>query len=142
VTAPPGHEPHGHTFDAAGRLRGGLLDGDGVKGLILSSKTPALDRSALVVKPRLRRTLAGTLCPGALLADAPDGRFTLVTGIDPSGATCRAAAQRGIVVRYECPGTPLHQWLRSGRTRAALIRPDGAVMCTGRELDTLINALP
>jgi 3-(3-hydroxy-phenyl)propionate hydroxylase len=114
----------------------------GVKDLILSSKTPALDRSALVVKPRLRRTLAGTLCPGALLPDAPDGRFALVTGIDPSGANYRAAAQRGIVVHCVRPGTPLHQWLRSGHTQAALVRPDGAVMHTGRNLDTLINALP
>jgi 3-(3-hydroxy-phenyl)propionate hydroxylase len=114
----------------------------GVKGLILSSKTPALGRSALVLKPRLRRTLAGTLCPGALLPDAPDGRFTLVTAINPSGAHHSAAAARGIVVHCARPGTPLHQWLRSGRTRAALIRPDGAVMHTGRNLDTLINALP
>ncbi|NUR59082.1 MAG: hypothetical protein HOV87_10480, partial [Catenulispora sp.] len=47
----------------------------GINGLILSSRTPALHRSALVIKPRLGRTLAGSLCPGTLL-NLSDGRFT------------------------------------------------------------------
>lgn len=114
----------------------------GINGLILSSKTPALRRSALVVKPRLGRALAGSLCPGALLADVPDGRFTLVTSLHPSSAQSAAASRRGITVHTADPGTPLDGWLHSGHARAALIRPDGTVMRTGRDIDAVITALP
>ena len=113
----------------------------GISGLILSSRTPALHRSALVIKPRLGRTLAGSLCPGALLA-APDGRFTLVTSVHSTSAHHAWASGHGIAVHTTAPGTPLSRWLRSGHARAALIRPDGTVMCTGRNIDTVITALP
>ncbi|HET9173356.1 MAG TPA: bifunctional 3-(3-hydroxy-phenyl)propionate/3-hydroxycinnamic acid hydroxylase [Actinospica sp.] len=114
----------------------------GISGLILSSKTPPLSRSALVIKPRARRTLAGTLCPAALLLDAPDNRFTLVTGLQPSSSQYTEAGRRGIVVHGAPPDTPLHRWLRSGHAHAALVRPDGTVMRAGRELEPLITALP
>jgi 3-(3-hydroxy-phenyl)propionate hydroxylase len=114
----------------------------GISGLILSGKTPALRRSALVVKPRLGRTPAGSLCPGALLVDTPDGRFTLVTSLPPSSSHYAAASRRGIAVCTAGPGTPLGRWLRSGHARAALVRPDGAVMCTGRDIDVVIKTLP
>ena len=113
----------------------------GISGLILSSRTPALHRSALVIKPRLGRTLAGSLCPGALLA-APDSQFRLVTSGHPTSAHYAWAGRHGITVHTTAPGTPLSRWLRSGHAHAALIRPDGTVMCAGRDIDTVITALP
>jgi len=113
----------------------------GISGLVLSSRTPPLRRSALVIKPRLRRTPAGSLCPGALLT-VPDGRFTLVTSLRPSSAHYARASRRGITVHTTAPGSPLARALRFGHARAALIRPDGAVMCTGRDIDSVITALP
>ncbi|HTJ68455.1 MAG TPA: bifunctional 3-(3-hydroxy-phenyl)propionate/3-hydroxycinnamic acid hydroxylase [Actinospica sp.] len=114
----------------------------GINGLILSSKTPALRRSELVIKPRFPGNLPGSLVPATLLPDAPDARFTLVTNLHPSSQQHAVAGQRGIVVHTARPGTPLSRWLRSGRTHAALVRPDGTVMCTGRDIEEVINALP
>ena len=39
-------------------------------------------------------------------------------------------------------GTELHRWLRRGRARAAIVRPDGTVLRAGRNLDALSGALP
>ena len=113
----------------------------GINGLILSSRTPALRRSALVIKPRPGRTLAGSLCPGAPLAGL-DGRFILVTSLHPSSAHYTEADRRRITIHTAAPGTPLSRWLRSGHARAALIRPDGTVMCAGRDIDSVTNVLP
>ncbi|GAA3439035.1 hypothetical protein GCM10018954_086550 [Kutzneria kofuensis] len=74
----------------------------GLKNRVLSSETPALRRSELVRRPRFRRSLAGSLCPGLM----PD-RMTVVTAeTHPE----------------------LADWLRHGHARAALIRPDGVVL--------------
>jgi 3-(3-hydroxy-phenyl)propionate hydroxylase len=74
----------------------------GLRGRVLSSETPALRRSELVRRPRFRPGLAGTLCPMRM----PD-RITLVT----------AASH-----------PELAGWLRKGRARAAVVRPDGVVL--------------
>jgi 3-(3-hydroxy-phenyl)propionate hydroxylase len=76
----------------------------GLRDRVLSSETPALHRSALVRRPLLRRGLAGTLCPGLF----PD-RMTVVTAQSHPD---------------------LADWLRAGRARAAVIRPDGVVLQT------------
>ena len=74
----------------------------GLRNRVLSSETPALHRSELVQRPRFRRGLAGTLCPGLM-----PKRMTVVT-----------------------PEThpELAGWLRQGRARAAIVRPDGIVL--------------
>ncbi|HEY0495361.1 MAG TPA: bifunctional 3-(3-hydroxy-phenyl)propionate/3-hydroxycinnamic acid hydroxylase [Kutzneria sp.] len=76
----------------------------GLRNRVLSSETPPLHRSELVQRPRFRRSLAGTLCPGFI----PD-RLTVVT------ATSHPQ---------------LADWLRQGRAHAAVIRPDGIVLQT------------
>ncbi|TVT46887.1 bifunctional 3-(3-hydroxy-phenyl)propionate/3-hydroxycinnamic acid hydroxylase, partial [Amycolatopsis rhizosphaerae] len=57
----------------------------GISGHVLNSETPALHRSSLVQRPLRGRSLAGRLCPNAVLDDgrrfdeAAAGRFVLVT---------------------------------------------------------------
>jgi 3-(3-hydroxy-phenyl)propionate hydroxylase len=123
-----------------------LLPGLGDR--ILSSETPALHRSHLVIRSRLRRTLAGRLCPNTPLADGrrfddvAGGRFALVTAEDP-GASRRKEFQRrgGVVVAVDI-GSGLHRWLRRGHATAAIVRPDGIVLRAGRDLSELCTAVP
>jgi 3-(3-hydroxy-phenyl)propionate hydroxylase len=115
---------------------------------LLCSETPALHRSALVMRPRLRRTLAGRQCPNAPLDDGrrfddvTAGRFSLVTATDPTLAQRADIERRGCVVVAARPGTELGRWLRRGHARAAIVRPDGAVLRAGDELSVLCAALP
>lgn len=120
----------------------------GLKERVLSSETPALRRSDLVVRPRLRRGLAGRLCPNAPLGDGrrfddvAGDRFALITSVDvPPGQ--RAVVERcGAVVVVTRAGEDLHAWLHRGRATAAVVRPDGAVLRAGRDLSALCAALP
>ncbi|ABW12409.1 hypothetical protein Franean1_2991 [Parafrankia sp. EAN1pec] len=120
----------------------------GFKDHILNSQTPALHRSELVCRPRLRRTLAGTLCPNALLDDGrrfddvAAERFTVVTADVPSTAQCTEIRARGGVLVTARLGTALHRWLQHGRPRTAVIRPDGKVLRTCRALAMPRTPLP
>jgi 3-(3-hydroxy-phenyl)propionate hydroxylase len=119
----------------------------GIRQHVLDSRTPPLRRTDLVARPRLGRSLAGQLCPNAPVDDAhrvddlAGGRFALVTTITPSSAQQREIARRGAVVITAAPGSDLHRWLRRGRARAALVRPDGTVQRTGRHITPLIDGL-
>jgi 3-(3-hydroxy-phenyl)propionate hydroxylase len=79
----------------------------GLRNRVLSSETPALRRSELVLRPRFRRGLAGTLCP----ARNPDELTTVTPESHPD----------------------LADWLRKGGARAAVVRPDGVVLRGLRE---------
>ncbi|GAA4636734.1 bifunctional 3-(3-hydroxy-phenyl)propionate/3-hydroxycinnamic acid hydroxylase [Actinoallomurus vinaceus] len=120
----------------------------GLKERILHSETAALHRSDLVVRPRLRRTLAGRLCPNALLDgggrldDVTSGRFALVTTVAPSAGQRAEIDRRGAVLVHARPGSALHRWLRHGHADAAIVRPDGTVLRAGRHLSALHTALP
>lgn len=119
----------------------------GLNRQLLTSQTPALHRSALVVRPALGRTLAGTLCPNAILDgnhrfdDVAAGRFALVTSTQPSAAQRTHIQQRGAVLVAAPPGSQLHRWLAHGHAQAALVRPDGTVMRASRHLPLLCAAL-
>jgi 3-(3-hydroxy-phenyl)propionate hydroxylase len=120
----------------------------GLSRRVLDSETPALRRSGLVVRPRLRRTLAGRMCPNAALGDGrrfddvAAGRFAVVT-VDPVPPRRHAeAVRRGAVCLAAPPGTDLHRWLRRGRARAVIVRPDGTVLLAGRDLTEVCAALP
>ncbi|MFE9958908.1 bifunctional 3-(3-hydroxy-phenyl)propionate/3-hydroxycinnamic acid hydroxylase [Micromonospora sp. NPDC005299] len=112
----------------------------GLNELATDSQTPPLRRSDLVLRPRLRRTLAGRLCPNAILDgdrrfdDVAAGRFAVVTSHDPSAAERADIERRGAVLITVEPGSQLHQWLKAGRARVAVVRPDGAVLSAGRRL--------
>lgn len=120
----------------------------GLSARVVDSETPALHRSALIRDSRAPWHLAGTLCPNPVLAggarlDAVLGNgFALVTSDVPDSGTKAFFAQRGAVLHVAAPGSELAQWLRRGRTSAALVRPDRTVMRTSRDLDSLCGALP
>jgi len=119
----------------------------GLRQQILDARTPRLRRSDLVVRPRLRRTPAGRLCPNPTVDhrrfdDVTAGRLALVTTRRPTTGQ-RAHVERFGAVVVEAPaGTALHTWLTHGRANAAIVRPDGAVLRAGRDLAALCAALP
>ncbi|MFC0003434.1 bifunctional 3-(3-hydroxy-phenyl)propionate/3-hydroxycinnamic acid hydroxylase MhpA [Micromonospora siamensis] len=112
----------------------------GLTGLATDSRTPPLRRSGLVLRPRLRRGLAGGLCPNAIVDgdrrfdDVAAGRFAIVTAVEASAAARAAIARRGAVLVLARPADALHRWLRSGGARVAVVRPDGVVLRAGRRL--------
>jgi 3-(3-hydroxy-phenyl)propionate hydroxylase len=120
----------------------------GVARLVLSSETSPLRRGELVIRPRLRRSPAGRLCPNAMLDDGrrfddvAGGRFAVVTTTDVAPDQRAEVARRGGVLVPARPGTSLHRWLRRGRATAAIVRPDGTVLRAGRNLSALCAALP
>jgi 3-(3-hydroxy-phenyl)propionate hydroxylase len=113
---------------------------------LVDSRTPALRRSALVVKARRRRELAGTLCPNPLVADGSrldavlGNGFALITTIWPCADQRAALEDRGVVVHLAAPGSELARWLRRGRAVAALVRPDRTVMGARRGVTALVEA--
>ncbi len=120
----------------------------GMREKLVNGTTPALRRSALVIKGRGPRQLAGTLCPNPVLEsgerlDAAFGnRFALVTTVRPHAFQCGLLEDHGAVLHIAKPGSELAQWLGRGRATAAIIRPDRTVMCTGRNLWKLCAAMP
>jgi 3-(3-hydroxy-phenyl)propionate hydroxylase len=115
---------------------------------ILDSETPALHRSDLVARPRLRRTLAGRLCPNAVLDssrrfdEVAGGRFAVIASIDPSAAQRAVISGRGAVLITARPHSELHHWLRKGRAHGAIVRPDGTVLSASRDVSGLCDLLP
>ncbi|WP_188194796.1 bifunctional 3-(3-hydroxy-phenyl)propionate/3-hydroxycinnamic acid hydroxylase MhpA [Nonomuraea sp. SYSU D8015] len=120
----------------------------GLKRRILSSQTPALRRSALVMRPRLRRSLAGRLCPNPIIDggrrfdEVAAGRFAVVSSIGVTAAQRAQVERRGGVLLVAGPGGELHRWLRRGNATAAVVRPDGTVLRAGRDLPALCAGLP
>ncbi|MEV6825977.1 bifunctional 3-(3-hydroxy-phenyl)propionate/3-hydroxycinnamic acid hydroxylase [Amycolatopsis sp. NPDC051102] len=116
-----------------------------LSGRAFASETPALHRSDLVVRPRLRRNAAGRLCPNALFDDGRrfddvvDGRFAVVTATVPAEPERAAIRDRGAVLVTTRCSAELRRWLRSG---AAVVRPDGTVLCAGTSLSRLCRFLP
>ncbi|MGC1211665.1 MAG: bifunctional 3-(3-hydroxy-phenyl)propionate/3-hydroxycinnamic acid hydroxylase [Micromonospora sp.] len=112
----------------------------GLTELATDSQTPPLHRSDLVLRPRLRRTLAGRLCPNAIVDgdrrfdDVTAGRFAVVTAHEPSATQQAEIERRGAVLITAEPGSQLHQWLKTGGARVAVVRPDGTVLGAGRRL--------
>lgn len=83
----------------------------GVKQHVLDSRTPQLRRTALVASAA------------------------------PTPAQQREIDRLGAVVITAAPGSDLDRWLRRGRERAAVVRPDGTVQCAGRDITALIDGL-
>ncbi|MET3963192.1 3-(3-hydroxy-phenyl)propionate hydroxylase [Marmoricola sp. OAE513] len=88
----------------------------GIGARVVESTSPALRRSALVRRGRLSRSLAGTLAPN--IDDRTGGGWAWVT--------TGPASPRPGAVTIEARGE-LATWLRSGRARGALVRPDFTV---------------
>jgi 3-(3-hydroxy-phenyl)propionate hydroxylase len=120
----------------------------GTRASAADGVTPGLRRSAMVIKSRTPGQLAGTLCPNPVLSDGSrfdevvGNRFALVTWSPLSDAQRNELSSRGAAVVLADPGSELNRWLRNGRARAAIIRPDRAVMQAGRSVEALCRAMP
>jgi len=120
----------------------------GLRDRILDSETPPLSRSCHVHRPRFTRSLAGQLCPNALLEDGRRlddlavGGFLLVTTTAPTCEQRRRLGSRGTRVLEVEPASELGAWLAKGRCVAALVRPDHTVMRAGADLTDLAGATP
>jgi 3-(3-hydroxy-phenyl)propionate hydroxylase len=109
---------------------------------------PGLRKSSLVVKSRVPGQLAGTLCPNPVLRDGlhldqvVGNRFAVVTSAHLSPAQQEELSRRGAAVVAVTGDSELGRWLRGGRATAAIVRPDGAVMQAGRNVQVLCDAVP
>jgi 3-(3-hydroxy-phenyl)propionate hydroxylase len=109
---------------------------------------PGLHKSALVVKSHTRGQLAGTLSPNPVLRDGlhfdqvVGNRFALVTSSALSLAQEKELRSRGAVVVSVGRDSVLGRWLKQGRANAAIVRPDGAVMQAGRNIQAICDAVP
>ncbi|BBY07664.1 bifunctional 3-(3-hydroxy-phenyl)propionate/3-hydroxycinnamic acid hydroxylase MhpA [Mycobacterium noviomagense] len=120
----------------------------GMRTRLLKSRTPALRRSAFVVKGRRPRQLAGTLCPNPLM---PEGSrldallgtgFAVIMTAQFTAQQREQLHQRGAVALTVDAASELGRWLRHGRATAAMIRPDRTVMEAGRRVSSLCDAVP
>jgi 3-(3-hydroxy-phenyl)propionate hydroxylase len=120
----------------------------GLTARVLDSETPALRRSALVIKSRAPWGLAGRLCPNPIVSggtrlDAElGGGFAVITTIVPGPVERALIEQHGAVLHVAAPGTELARWLRRGRASAAVVRPDRTVMQAGKDIGALCDNLP
>ncbi len=118
----------------------------GLRTRVLDSSTPRLRCGS--PRQRLRHPLIGTLCPNAVLPSGGrlddlrvDG-FVIVSRDRPTSGQLETARDRGGFVLHAAAGSPWTGWLRRGRTRVALVRPDGVVASCHRHLDDALAALP
>ena len=120
----------------------------GLRQRLLDGETPRLTKSALNHRPPARRTLAGSLCPNALLADGhrldqvTGSGFVLVSAVPLTPHQQALLEARGAQAIEVDAGTPLHAWLSTGRATATLVRPDLTVMRAGRDVAALCEAVP
>lgn len=119
-----------------------------IGALALDGETPRLTRSSFVRHTLAGRSLAGRLAPNARLAGGGRldgvlaGGFALVT-MDPlSRRQLASVVGRGATVVEADFGSELHDWLRTARATAALVRPDGTVMVAGRSVAAVCNSVP
>jgi len=68
--------------------------------------------------------------------------FAMVTTARPLALQRALLEERGTVVHIAEADSELARWLRRGRATAAIIRPDRTVMCAGRNLSALCEAVP
>lgn len=131
------------------RLAGLVVHVPGLGTKVTDSTTPVLARSAFVRRRRVPlRDLAGSLCPNVLLengqrldAVAP-GRFLVVTCTTPTAGQRREIERRGATIVTVPDSSELGEWLRSGRTTTAIVRPDHTVMETGNSVPALHTRVP
>jgi 3-(3-hydroxy-phenyl)propionate hydroxylase len=126
----------------------GTLRVPGTRTSVANGVAPGLRKSAMVVKSRTPGQLAGTLCPNPVLHDGlrfdqvVGNRFALVTSSPLSAAQRSELISRGAAVVSVAAESELGRWLKNGRVIAAIVRPDGAVMQAGRNVQLICNSVP
>jgi 3-(3-hydroxy-phenyl)propionate hydroxylase len=158
-------KPHARTVIRLAKLMGVLMTrggtiGDALRRLVAPrigfipalgarvshSETAPLRGSAWASTSR-RDRLSGYLCPNSVVTgglrfdDIAQGRFVFVTDADLDGNATKQLSSRTCDVLHVEDGTELSNWLRHGRARAALVRPDGTVMESGTASTVLGTAL-
>ncbi|ORA32537.1 3-(3-hydroxyphenyl)propionate hydroxylase [Mycobacterium aquaticum] len=119
----------------------------GLRDKLTNGTTPRLHESALVIRSRTPRHLAGTLCPNPVLADGRrldtvlGNGFALITTTQPLAFQRSMLEEHGTVVHVTAPGGELERWLRRGHATAAIVRPDRTVMRSGRDVGKLCAAM-
>ena len=120
----------------------------GLRHRLLDGETPRLSRSAFIHRPSVRRSLAGSLCPNAPVADGrrfdevTANGFVLVSALSLTPHQRALLDARGaMAIRVEA-GTALHAWLSGGGATAAVVRPDLTVLRAGRDVAALCEAMP
>lgn len=113
-----------------------------LRSLALDSATPALVATPWVHRRRGDR-LAGHLCPQVVdhrpTLDADVGpRWSFVTAVPPSPSCVTTLEERRVVVVGTSTRPELDAWLRRGRARAALVRPDRTVLASGDDVGALV----
>ncbi len=116
-----------------------------VRRRFIDSDTPPLRGSALVAARRGDR-LAGRLCPNAvagrrIVDDLRGPGWALVTATAPSPSDRREVEVRGCTVLDAASHPELADWLRVGRATAAVVRPDGTTVASGRDVPALVAVL-
>lgn len=120
----------------------------GLRTKVMDSTTPSLHRSALVHPSCGRHQLAGALCPntpipgGGRLDRLLGTGFAVVSTEPLSPEDQRVVHSRGAVSHVAAPGSELANWLRDGRAKAAIVRPDRTVMRASRDVRRICQALP
>lgn len=155
-------KPHAEAMVKLARVTGVVMTGGGRAGDVVRhlaapvlSRYPRLSRSAVDgVSPRLRRPadarvsrrdrLAGRLVPNALvegveLDTLARGSWVLVSAEEVGTRERERFEDHGCVV--VCPAVGgLGEWLRRGRSRAALIRPDRSTYLSGPDAGVVVVA--
>jgi 3-(3-hydroxy-phenyl)propionate hydroxylase len=120
----------------------------GTRTSVADGVAPGLHKSALVIKSRIPGQLAGTLCPNPVLRDGlhfdqvVGNRFALVTSSPLSAAQQKELKTRGAAIVSVAQDSKLGRWLKQGRATAVIVRPDGAVMQAGRNVQAICDAVP
>ena len=116
---------------------------------IIEGVTPPLAASRLVHRAPVRGGLAGSLCPNVTvgedlrrLDDVAEGAVVVVTVVEPTAGQRAEIERRGARVIRPAAGSDLHRWLTRGGASAAVVRPDGTVLCAARSLAGVYTRIP
>lgn len=158
-------KPHARTVIRLAKLMGVLMTrggtvGDPLRRLVaprielipalgtrVSHSETAPLRGSTWASPSRRDRLSGRLCPNAVVAgglrfdDVAQGRFAVVTDAELNANAAKELSARACDVLQVDERSELSTWLRRGRARAALVRPDGTVMKSGTASAVLGTAL-
>ena len=120
----------------------------GLRAKITDSQTPPLRSSTLVRRTLRTRSIAGHLCPNALLDekirvdDELGLGFGVITTVRLTPSQQEIVAARGAQTVLAAAGSDLARWLDGHHVTAAVVRPDRTVLTAGCDVTAVCRALP